>query len=261
MQHIRSMTRALLALVVSTQTGIGLAEDQIGPWTVRSPDSTELVHMGQNYGWYSISRAPGLLTIDEAFSAPTAIDDAGYANGGAGTTLQMHFNAPIVNLAGPDIVVFDAFFELNSYEVRVGNDGFSAWIAVSAAQLLPTGVAHDYYYGPWPVECNNIAVHAVGVDLAALGIPAGGSVSDVQLVLTALGSDPLGIGAVVSSNPPCPADLNADGAVNLGDLTQLLSNFGMMQSANPDQGDLDNDDDVDLADLSGLLANFGVICH
>ena len=260
MRHHRIATRTWLALAISVQGGIALAQDHIGPWTVRSPDSTELVHMGQNYGWYSFSRAPGLLTIDQAFSAPAAIDDAGYANGGAGTTLQMHFNTPVVNLPGPDLVVFDAFFEPNSYEVRVGNDGFAAWVAISAAQLLPTGIAHDYYYGPWPVECNNIAVHAAGVDLDLLGIPAGDSVGDVQLVLTALGSDPLGVGAVVSNNPPCPADLNADGAVNLGDLTLLLSNFGVAQGADPGQGDLDHDGDVDLADLSGLLAHFGAVC-
>jgi len=60
--------------------------------------------------------------------------------------------------------------------------------------------------------------------------------------------------------PPCPADLDADGVVGLGDLSILLSHYGTASGASPEDGDLDADGDVDLADLSVMLARFGSIC-
>lgn len=60
---------------------------------------------------------------------------------------------------------------------------------------------------------------------------------------------------------PCVGDLDGSGAVDINDLTQLLSNFGVDQGATPEQGDIEgNDGDVDINDLTLLLANFGVIC-
>lgn len=58
----------------------------------------------------------------------------------------------------------------------------------------------------------------------------------------------------------CPADLNADGSVGLGDLTILLANFGTAADARPEDGDLDGDGDVDLSDLTVFLAEFGATC-
>lgn len=58
----------------------------------------------------------------------------------------------------------------------------------------------------------------------------------------------------------CTADLNADGAVNLADLSVLLANFGTTSGAAFEQGDTDGDGDVDLADLSTLLSEFGTTC-
>ena len=52
-------------------------------------------------------------------------------------------------------------------------------------------------------------------------------------------------------------DLDGDGDVDLGDLAQLLSNYGMTSGATYEDGDLDGDGDVDLADLAALLANYG----
>lgn len=60
--------------------------------------------------------------------------------------------------------------------------------------------------------------------------------------------------------PPCPGDLDLDGDVDITDLTQLLSHFGMVAGATPADGDLDGDTDVDISDLATLLSNFGVTC-
>ena len=60
--------------------------------------------------------------------------------------------------------------------------------------------------------------------------------------------------------PACPGDLDGDNDVDLGDLAQLLGNYGTTSGATYEQGDLDGDGDVDLADLAALLARYGQTC-
>ncbi len=56
--------------------------------------------------------------------------------------------------------------------------------------------------------------------------------------------------------PPCPADLNNDGATNTLDLTTLLGSFG--QSVAPHAaGDINGDGTVNTLDLTVMLARFG----
>ena len=59
---------------------------------------------------------------------------------------------------------------------------------------------------------------------------------------------------------PCPGDLNGDRAVDLGDLSQLLSNYGVAGGATPAMGDLNGDGAVDLSDLAAILSLYGVVC-
>ena len=54
-------------------------------------------------------------------------------------------------------------------------------------------------------------------------------------------------------------DLDADGRVDLADLSQLLAHYGTAEGAAYEDGDLDDDRDVDIADLAGLLAAYGTI--
>ncbi|MCA9292926.1 MAG: hypothetical protein KDA20_03840 [Phycisphaerales bacterium] len=57
---------------------------------------------------------------------------------------------------------------------------------------------------------------------------------------------------------PCPEDVDGSGAVDLGDISAVLFNFG--QAAPPAQGDVDGSGLVDLADLSAILFAFGQAC-
>jgi hypothetical protein len=57
---------------------------------------------------------------------------------------------------------------------------------------------------------------------------------------------------------PVPGDLDGDGDVDLSDLAQLLSHYGMTSGAQYEDGDIDGDGDVDLSDLGALLANYGI---
>ncbi|MFQ5805794.1 MAG: hypothetical protein ACE5I3_05020 [Phycisphaerae bacterium] len=59
----------------------------------------------------------------------------------------------------------------------------------------------------------------------------------------------------------CPGDLDGDSDVDLADLAQLLSNYGMASGAEYEDGDLDLDGDVDLADLAALLSVYGTTCE
>jgi hypothetical protein len=52
--------------------------------------------------------------------------------------------------------------------------------------------------------------------------------------------------------PPCPADLDGNGAVDAADLSNLLGAWGTAGA-----GDIDGSGSVDAADLSVLLAAWG----
>ncbi|MBU0617587.1 MAG: hypothetical protein KKI02_07710 [Planctomycetes bacterium] len=69
-----------------------------------------------------------------------------------------------------------------------------------------------------------------------------------------------------SSGSYCDADIDGSGdcLVNLADLAQLLSNYGMSSGATHDDGDIDppgGDGDVDLGDLATLLSQYGDNCN
>lgn len=65
----------------------------------------------------------------------------------------------------------------------------------------------------------------------------------------------------IDDGAACPADLDGDGAIGLGDLSILLVHFGVAGGADPSNGDLDLDGDVDLVDLSAMLVAFGSACE
>ena len=71
---------------------------------------------------------------------------------------------------------------------------------------------------------------------------------------TATGSGTFTISQTGSCTPPCPADLNGDGAVNGSDLTALLGAWG---AANGSNADLNGDGQVNGSDLTALLGAWG----
>ncbi len=89
--------------------------------------------------------------------------------------------------------------------------------------------------------------------------------ADAGLVLSGGGYELTGgFWAVASSVAPeeCPEDLDGSGTIDLADLSELLSSFGLCSG---DAGyvpgaDLDGSGCVELADLSGILTSFGLMC-
>lgn len=132
------------------------------------------------------------------------------------------------------------------------------------------------YTGPTPTlasACMNPVVYSlvagpVGMSInAASGVVSWpnptivGSPHVVQIRATnASGFDDEVWAISVNAGNPCPADLDGDGDIDIGDLAILLSNFGTPGGASADDGDLDGDGDVDITDLAGLLSVFGTSC-
>lgn len=61
----------------------------------------------------------------------------------------------------------------------------------------------------------------------------------------------------------CICDIvdTGEGAIDLADLAQLLSNYGMVTGARYEDGDLDCNGNVDLSDLAQMLSCYGTTCE
>ena len=59
------------------------------------------------------------------------------------------------------------------------------------------------------------------------------------------------------AQPPCPGDINGDGAADINDFIILAGNFGTTTCARRSMGDLNGDGQVDINDFIILAGNFG----
>jgi len=162
-------------------------------------------------------------------------------------------------------------------EVNHVNDGgnviaFHRWDLSGNEIMVVANFSNNDYFdyrlglpraGTWYELINNQAAAYGGS-----GLGNGGSVTtsvgpydgyDQSALLTI---PKMGLLVLRFNHPPggaaCPADLDGDRTISLGDLSIILANFG--QAGGPAEGDLDGDGDVDLADLSVMLGMFGSTC-
>lgn len=63
---------------------------------------------------------------------------------------------------------------------------------------------------------------------------------------------------VFTEGPDCPGDINENGAIEVGDILLVLSEFGCNSLC---EADVDGDGQVSVSDLLNLLSNFGSICN
>ena len=101
---------------------------------------------------------------------------------------------------------------------------------------------------------SNIATHS----LIASNIPANFALALLDNALlnkSTFGNNPADTGSLLLS-PELLGDANADGSVDLSDLSTLLNNFGAA-TLNWTSGNFDNATTIDLTDLSDVLNNFG----
>ncbi len=198
--RIRSLGACLLASSLAVPALAGT--ETIGPYIIfDAPASATLISGGGGiWDWCNVVNTT--TSVDTAFSGFSIIDD-GYCNGEAGTTVEMTFGSPVMNIAGDDLVLFDARFSVNDYEFSTDFDGFSATLALPGAGAVDTGEMRSYFYGgSGPFDAS---VFAHPIDLSALGVPLGGSVTSVRFIGVSGEIDPLGVGSLV----PEPATISA----------------------------------------------------
>jgi hypothetical protein len=178
---------------------------------------------------------------------------------------------------------YDCFYEVTLVEIEVSYLGipfgpFDITDQVPPEDLTgsdtfpgppPFTIYDDVVVYPEPPEPPSLQAHVfIGVDANGYGQLA---VQDVYLgtVEYDLGwpfgvvevqIESVRIAGYVQVTPRLIGDINGDGAVDLGDLGILLSNYGITQGALPEQGDLNGDGAVNLSDLGMLLANYGLSC-
>lgn len=189
------ITLGVLAIVIGSFSSAADAAEVIGPHVVRAPDSADVVSGELGGGWLNVVNAP--VDIDTAFSGESIIDD-GIANVGTGGIVEVVFDIPVVNIAGPDLVLYDARYDDGSYVVSTEFDGFAFDLGINQTSgFISTGLVYDYHFGGSSGNVFSATVYAAEIDLTDLGLPAGASVQRVQFRATNSGADPLGIGAIV----------------------------------------------------------------
>jgi hypothetical protein len=194
-----------VALGIGALAPVAAGQETIGPYTVYAPVSASLVS-GGGPGWDWLNVVNTSTSIHDAFSGHSIIAD-GFANGVAGTTVEMVFGSPVVNNAGDDLVMFDARFSENDYAFSTDFDGFVAQLALPYTAFGAVGSA-AYYYGLGAGKQYRATIMAAPIDLSLLGVPAGASVTAVRFTAVSDQVDPLGVGAIVPA-PACAAVLAA----------------------------------------------------
>jgi hypothetical protein len=196
------MKTAVAIAALSMIAGSAFAET-IGGYTIGATPirAQEIVGGGANWDWLNVVNAP--VSINDAFSGSLLADD-GYANGAAGVTVQCTFAAgDLVNGPGADLIFVDSRFSNNSYDIFIGNDGFT--LSQLAAGAAPSGDTRQYFYGGFGPFGANLIVYAF--DLSAWGVAPGGVVTDVRFVGLTGEVDPIGFGSLT----PTPGALAAMG--------------------------------------------------
>lgn len=136
------------------------------------------------------------------------------------------------------------------FTVDVSNDNGASWTNVEVVGPAGEGTSGGWIYHEFRVA--DLVAPAAQVRLRFIADDAGSgsiveaAIDDVQVT-------------DIECAPDCPLDLDGDGAIGLGDLSNLLTNYGA-SGVGPEGGDFNNDGTVDLADLSELLTSFGLPC-
>jgi hypothetical protein len=131
--------------------------------------------------------------------------------------------------------------------VEVSNDGGTNWVPVESITDRETWTQVEWRVSDYVTPTDQMQVRFTADD------------SPNDSLVEAL-IDDFSVISVVCDDVECPGDLDGDNDVDLADLSQLLSSYGMTSGAQEEDGDMDGDGDVDLADLSALLAVYGTTC-
>lgn len=197
------MNKVFSIVVLVGVAGTASAEI-IGGYAISATPVSAQEIVGGGGIWSSLNIVNVPLSINDAFSGSPLADD-GYANGQAGVTVQCTFAVgDLVNGSGPDLLFVDSRYSDNSYNIYIGNDGFT--VPMFAGGAGSSGDTRDYYYGGGGPYRADLIVYAF--DLSSWGVAPGGVVTDVRFVGLSDQVDPIGFGSI---NVPAPGALAALG--------------------------------------------------
>lgn len=131
------------------------------------------------------------LTFTEAM-IQSPIEDAGYANADPGSVMDFVFVPGVVNIPGPDLVLFDLQYDIGVYRFATNYDAFATEILVDTAGGTVV-TTQDYYYELGPAFPSTEDVVGVEIDLDALGVPEGEAVIGFRLIADNVGCDPVSL--------------------------------------------------------------------
>jgi hypothetical protein len=167
------------------------AADLVGPWTISSADSAVFVSEPDPSLWMNVINEE----VDPAaalISRP--IIEQGYGNAEPETIVDFGFNDGVLNIPGPDVVMFEAFYETDpgDYAVALDWDGYALELPIASDTFLDSGfvsILYISYTGPF-------ATHIYGreIDFSDWGVPGGGFVFGLRMRTTDPQCDPLGVG-------------------------------------------------------------------
>lgn len=182
--HILSfLCAAALAAPLTAQ-----ASQTLGPWEVIPPGSAVMVSGGGGlWGWANTSNSS--LTFTESM-IQSPIEDAGYANAPIGTVMDFVFVPGVVNVPGPDLVLFDLQYDIGVYRFATNYDAFATEVTVDTTGGTVVAT-QDYYYELGPAFPSTEDVVGVEIDLDLLGVPEGEAIIGFRLIADNDGCDPV----------------------------------------------------------------------
>ena len=168
------------------------ASENVGTWIVESASSADFLAPPNPNTWTNVNSVP----VDpELALVSSPIVDQGYGNAATGTTIDFTFDGGLLNQAGPDFALFEAFYltDLPTYALSSDHDAFVATFAVSDPSFVDTTVSYNLYIaftGPYSGQ-----VYGAEIDLSDLGVPEFDTVNVVRMVASNANGDPLGLAA------------------------------------------------------------------
>ena len=217
-----------------------------GPWERGIPVNCD---RGDPPADYSSTGAGYCYLTDNANQADCNTDvDGGYT----------YLISPSIDLSAGDAEIHYALWYTNDFgadpdndlfKVYVSNNNGSNWTLVRTfgPQSNDGWNEYSFFVGSYVTPSAQVKVRFEASDLNSGSVVEAG-VDDFRVV------------QFTCEVVDCPGDLDGDMDVDIADLAQLLSNYGIMSGAAYEDGDLDADGDVDLSDLAALLSAYGTTC-
>lgn len=268
---------------ISAQGDLGstVTSPSDAPTTVYSAAvGNEVVIINDNFetdmGWTVANL--GATTGDWERGVP--VNDPGWAydptsdGDGSGQCYLTQNQAGNTDIDGGEVQLISPTIDMTSGNIAISYMYYLYLTDTSGTDWIKVGISSNGDAGPW----TNLATHLTNgslswrtntitqADLDAAGVAL---TANMKLRFRARDADPqsiveAGIDAfrvtsfTCDSGQPCPGDTNGDGQVDITDVGNVLSDFGLTGPGLP--GDVDGDNDVDVADLGTVLAAFGAPC-